>query len=393
MDEPFSALDAQTKTLLQMEFLKIWEAQPKTVLYVTHDLDEAAGLADRVVIMGEGFIAEDIPVPFERPRVLDELRFRKEFVDFTHHLWVRLENAKAGGVTAVVKTLASSLSTQEDERAVPEREATDALMKRAVIEWRRRKRYRMLTVRLWQVLLLIAFLGGWQLSTDHNLLTNANLFYGSPSGVWNFLVTNRSSLWTNAIATVQPAIIGFLLGSAGGVAVGLAAGRWRMFDRVIDPFLAVLAGLPRIALAPLFLLWFGITDMAKITVAVSAVFFVVLFNARAGVRSVQPELRTVAELLGASQRDVFRKVILPGSVPVLFAGLRLGMIFSVLGVIASEMVAAKKGLGVEIVTDGQNLQPDGVFAALAILALVMAVFNGLLQLMERRFLRWMPTDH
>jgi NitT/TauT family transport system ATP-binding protein len=93
MDEPFGALDAQTKEVLQQEFLRIWDADSFTVVYVTHDLNEAALLADRVLVMGQGRIAKDIRVPFPRPRVIDELRFKTDFQTFARHLWQLLDAA------------------------------------------------------------------------------------------------------------------------------------------------------------------------------------------------------------------------------------------------------------------------------------------------------------
>lgn len=96
MDEPFSALDAQTKGRMQQEFLTIWEADPRTVVYVTHDLTEAALLSDRVLVMGKGYIAYDVDVPFSRPRELDDLRFDAEFQEFNRHLWDLLQSAQKG---------------------------------------------------------------------------------------------------------------------------------------------------------------------------------------------------------------------------------------------------------------------------------------------------------
>jgi len=100
MDEPFSALDAQTKGVMQQEFLQIWEQDRRTVVYVTHDLTEAALLADRVLVMGQGYLAYDIPIPFERPRTLDELRFSTEFAELNRYLYDRLMDAQKGGRAA-----------------------------------------------------------------------------------------------------------------------------------------------------------------------------------------------------------------------------------------------------------------------------------------------------
>jgi len=266
----------------------------------------------------------------------------------------------------------------------------DGRMEAAKAAVRRRKRNRTLTVRALQVLLVVVILGSWEIMSRTGVLPDAKLFYGRPSGVVQFLVDNRSHLWTDALATIYAAFLGFAIGASSGVLVGLLFGRWPLLERAFDPVMNVLASLPRLALAPLFLLWFGISDTSKVLLAVSIVFFVVLFNTIAGVRSVDSELRTVASLLGASPRQVFIKVVLPGAVPVIFAALRLALMFSMLGVVGSEMIAAKSGLGVDVVTYGQNLEPNGVFAVLAILAVVAALFSAALRTLESRLLRWMP---
>ncbi|MEU8803239.1 ABC transporter permease [Spirillospora sp. NPDC048819] len=263
-------------------------------------------------------------------------------------------------------------------------------MREAVRQARGRKRRRTVSVRFAQLGLVIAILGSWELMSRTGVLPDAKLFYGNPTGVGAFLWENHGHLAANAVATVYASFLGFTLGASSGIVVGLLFGRFEFLERTFDPVMNVLASLPRIALAPLFLLWFGISDTAKVALAISIVFFVVLFNTLAGVRSVEGELRTVATLLGASSRQVFVKVVLPGAVPVLFAGLRLALMFSILGVVGSEMIAARQGLGLDVVVYGQNLQPNGVFAVLAILATVSGVFSAVLRLVEGRLLRWMP---
>jgi NitT/TauT family transport system permease protein len=300
--------------------------------------------------------------------------------------------AEATAATAVT-------ADREREAAVPDQVTSSGpppsadeqrRMAAAVKRARTRKRRRSWTVRLLQLALVVVILGLWELLSRTGVLPNADLFYGRPSGVLQFLWTERAHLLTNAGATIYAAALGFVAGAGSGIIVGLVLGRYEILERTFDPVMNVLASLPRIALAPLFLLWFGISDLAKVVLAVSIVFFVVLFNTLAGVRSVETELRTVSTLLGANDRQVFTKVVLPGAVPVLFAGLRLALMFSILGVVGSEMIAAKTGLGLDVVVYGQLLQPNGLFAVLTILAIVSAVFSGVLRLIENRILRWMP---
>jgi len=287
-------------------------------------------------------------------------------------------------------TDAVTATTSADAPSAEPRLSHEQRMRNAISAARRRRRQRSLTVVTLQILTVSLLLGLWELFSRTGVLPNANIFYGRPSGVGRFLWDNRSDLWMNTKSTLYASVMGFSIGSVGGVVVGMIFARWDLIRRAFDPLMTALASLPRIALAPLFLLWFGITDNAKIAVAVSGVFFVVLFNTVAGVRQVDRDLQTVARLLGAKKGQIFFKVLLPGAVPVLFAGLRLALIFSTLGVVASEMIAARHGLGTGVVRYGQNLEPNGVFAVLAILAAMVAIFNVILRFCEARLLRWQP---
>lgn len=290
-------------------------------------------------------------------------------------------------MTSVVDTAKSAPDTDLVDHATRDRKMAEAVRAK-----RAEKRRRSITVHLLQLGLVIVILGSWEIMARTGVLPDAEMFYGSPSGVFQFLIDERTHLLQNAWYTVYASFIGFTIGSLAAIAVGLLFGRFPVLERTFDPVVSVLASLPRIALAPLFLLWFGISNTAKVALAISIVFFVVLFNTLAGIKSVDSDLRTVSMLLGASQRQVFMKVVLPGSVPVLFAGLRLALMFSILGVIGSEMIAARNGLGLDVVVYGQLLQPNGVFAVLAILALVSALFSAVLRIVENRLLKWMPSN-
>src|SRR5699024_2030919 len=131
-----------------------------------------------------------------------------------------------------------------------------------------------------------------------------------------------------------------------------------------------------------------LTINAKAAVGVSLVFFIMLFNARTGVKDTDPDLLVLSDSLGMSPFERFRKVILPGSVPVIVAGIRLSLTYALLGVIASEMIGSKDGLGTNIVRYSNTLQVGGVFAVLVVLALISFVLDRLLGIFERWALRW-----
>jgi NitT/TauT family transport system permease protein len=146
--------------------------------------------------------------------------------------------------------------------------------------------------------------------------------------------------------------------------------------------------MPRLALAPLFLLWFGLGLGSKVAVGTSLAFFIVLANTVAGIRGVSQDLVTLSRSLGATPRQVFFKVTLPSAVPVIFSGLRLALIYSMLGVVGAELIAAEHGLGQVLAYLQSTFNMNGVMALLALLALLgMIVTQGMTRL-EKALLRW-----
>lgn len=250
----------------------------------------------------------------------------------------------------------------------------------------RHRHYSTLLVRVLQIALLLATLLIWQFVVSRGLAPK--LFFSTPLEIGRFVIANWQHLVSNSLITLQAIAVGFLIGSAAGIAAALVMSRFEILERVLQPYISVLMSLPRIALAPLFIIWFGITFEAQVALAVSIVFFVVLVSTFAGTKSVDPDLKKMASTFHASNAQLFAKIIIPGSLAGVFAGLRLGVITAILGVIASEMVAASGGLGQDIIFYGQNLQAAGVFSVLLFLAVISVVLNGFVAFWERRLSRW-----
>ncbi len=270
-------------------------------------------------------------------------------------------------------------------RRTSEGEIADA-MEISERRFRQRRRRSTLLVRLLQVGSFGLLLVIWQLAVQSGLADE--LFFSKPTAVASFVHDNWSSLVDNTVVTMRATAFGFVIGSVGGVLVALLMARFLLLDRLLQPWISVLMSLPRIALAPLFLLWFGITETSKVALAVSLVFFMVLVSALAGTKTIDPDLKSLAAVFHASEVQNFTKIILPASVPGIFAGLRLGVVTSILGVVASEMVASSSGLGQQIVLFGQNLNSAGVFAVLLFLAVITSALNGIVSVLERYLLRW-----
>lgn len=236
--------------------------------------------------------------------------------------------------------------------------------------------------------LAVVLLGLWQLAANRGWVDIA--FVSSPKDVWAFLkeFVGSGEVWHHLWVTLKATLMGFTIGSLAGIAAGLLLATVHWLDELLDPFLTVLNSLPRVALAPLFLLWFGLGIASKVALAVSLVFFILLVNTRAGVRNVDPDIVTVSRLLGGGGRRLFQKVILPAAVPSIAAGLHLAVIYSLLGVVVGEMIAAEAGLGQRIAYYSGQFNTGGVLGVLAVLALIAAVMNATTVGIERRLLRW-----
>jgi NitT/TauT family transport system permease protein len=215
-------------------------------------------------------------------------------------------------------------------------------------------------------------------------------FFGQPSGVAKFLGANlgQAKLWTDLGWTMAGVIASFVIGSLAAFAVGLAFVHWPKLEHFADPYFNALNVMPRIALAPLFILWFGLGLGSKIAVGVSLTFFIVLSATVAGIRGVSQDHVTLCRTLGASAPVTFFQVTLPGAVPVIFSGLRLGLIYALLGVIGGEIIASEKGLGQWLAYLSATFDINGVMALLLLLALLGVTIVRGMTWFERRLLHW-----
>lgn len=248
-------------------------------------------------------------------------------------------------------------------------------------------------VRTWQVGLVVLWLAAWELTVRSGVL--APVLAKSPLDSWNYLVEAMISgeLMTNLGATMTAVIIAWVLAGVLGVCAGIAVGLMPTVERVISPFMDAVNAMPRIALAPLFIVVFGITTTAKVAVAATLVFFIVFSGSRAGVRSTDAELLRLSTVLGAKPHQIFAKVLFPVAVPAIFASLRLGLVYSLLGVVGSELISARDGLGQLVAMYSATFRMEAVYAILIVLAIVATVLNLIMGLIERRLLTWQPpTD-
>jgi NitT/TauT family transport system permease protein len=207
--------------------------------------------------------------------------------------------------------------------------------------------------------------------------------------LWKLSVSGE--LLADTWMTVSEALIAFVVSSVLGVVSGLMLARSPFWDEVMAPIIVALNSLPRIALAPLIILWFGVGVVAKVVTAFTLIYFILLVNTLGGAKNVDNDIMTIAQLMGASKRDLLWKVTLPSALPWIFAALSIALTYSLLGVIVAEILASNQGLGYLIAASAGNFNTAGVFAALVVLATIAWLFSTAMRMLEGRLLRWKPS--
>lgn len=243
----------------------------------------------------------------------------------------------------------------------------------------------------WQLLLVVVFLGSWQVLSG----TVIDSFWVSrPSDIvayiyqWVFF----GDFVRHLSFTMAATFLGFGMGAVSGFALGLVLGRAEFWARVLDPFLVAINGIPRVALAPLFVVWFGIDLLPKVVLVFTLVFFVIFYNTYSGVRNVERHYVDLAWVMGADDRTLFRKVMLPAAMPYIFLGIKLSIPYALIGAIIGEFVASSAGLGWKIQVETSLYNTTGTMAGLVVLMSIVMAMNWILDRAERRVLAWRPAQ-
>jgi NitT/TauT family transport system permease protein len=219
----------------------------------------------------------------------------------------------------------------------------------------------------------------------------ARFILPGPSDVWQqlLLVIDDGRLVKHSLHTISEVIPGLLIGCLVAVPLGYLLSRSPLAERLLSPYLIASQAIPVIAIAPLLTIWVRSTYWSRVLVAVIVVFFPILVNIIAGLRSVPSELYELMYSLQATRRQVFAKLELPAALPIVLAGLRVGATLSVIGALVGEFVQPKsEGLGFMLVTARYQFKTDLVFVVLLTLSAIALVMYGLVALVERRLLRW-----
>jgi NitT/TauT family transport system permease protein len=286
-----------------------------------------------------------------------------------------LETAPAGPADAKPGTAPATARTEARQRAA---------------------RNRRIGVYAARVVVLAAVLGLWEVLARSEVIDPFN--FSMPSKIWDQIWqwishgTAQGSLGEQIGYTLYEALLGWVVGVVGGVVLGIALGRIRFLADVLGPYIKVLNAVPRIVLAPIFLIWFGLGPASKVASAVVLVFFPVFFNAFQGAREVDRNLVANARILGASNRKVTLQVVIPAATTWIFTSLHVSFGFALIGAIVGEYIGATKGIGLLVAAAQGTFNAAGVYAALTILAVVALLTEWLLTLAEKKLFRWKPAD-
>jgi NitT/TauT family transport system permease protein len=235
--------------------------------------------------------------------------------------------------------------------------------------------------------LTVVLLGIWQAISGRLI----DAFYiSSPAAVAAKLYgwALDGTLWMSFLYTFQAMAGGFVIGSCAGFTVGFALGRSHVLSRLLDPFITAIYCLPKIALAPLLIMWFGIGMASKVAMAALIVFFLVFLNTFAGVRDVQPAHLHAVRVMGANSWQELRLVVVPSAAAWVLTGLKVSVPYALIGAVVGELISSNRGIGFLIGQASGLFDTAGVFAGLTVLAITGIVLNSLLKRLEHRALRW-----
>ena len=250
---------------------------------------------------------------------------------------------------------------------------------------------------LWVTLLRTVVIGGflllWEIASGRWI---EPFLISSPSRILSSMISSFQSgdLLQHTWVTFQEIAIGFPLGAISGIALGYCFGRSQVLAEIFEPIIIALNGIPRTALAPLFIVWLGIGIWSKVGVVFLLTFFLNFFNTYAGMRQMDQEYIDLARLMGANRWKLTFRVILPAISPYVFIGIRTSIPFSVIGAIVGEFIAATEGIGFFIRLSAGVFRTADVFVGIIVLMLLVIVMDKIADLIERRVLAWQTqTEH
>jgi NitT/TauT family transport system permease protein len=261
---------------------------------------------------------------------------------------------------------------------------------------RKRERRRRLTVIAARIAIGVGVLALWEYSAgprdDPRALVD-EFYISRPSQIVDALQRWRAQdiLWPSILTTLQNTVMGFLIGVVLGVAAGFALGTNRMLADITQPYITALYSIPRLALVPLFMLWFGIGIGMKLALVASVVFFLIFHATFAGVREVDQAMLDKLRLMRATWWGVVSKVTFPSAMTFIIAGLRVSLPYALVAEVTAEMMSSNSGMGFLLIRSSSQFYTPGVFAAIFVMMTMGILLTGLIWMLERRLLAWKPA--
>jgi NitT/TauT family transport system permease protein len=255
---------------------------------------------------------------------------------------------------------------------------------------------RRMKVLIGRIVLIIGLLAAWELFSGPpgGRLTLVDEFYISkPSAMFDSIRNwiEQGVLFTNIGVTMQETLLGFVVGAALGMLVGFLLGTSPYLSAVFSPIVAALYAIPRLALIPLFLLWFGLGIGSKLALVITVVFFLVFYNTHSGVRDVDQGLVDVLRVMKASRWHIHTKVTIPSAMTWIIAGLRVSVPYALVAAVTGEMTASNSGMGYLIIRASGQFNTDAVFGGIFVLMVLALLLGAVVAFLEKRLLSW-KTD-
>lgn len=246
-------------------------------------------------------------------------------------------------------------------------------------------------LRDWTLRLLVfaAAVGAWELF----LRASQNFLLPHVSEIMRGLGTllfSETRFWEALYISNQALILGYAVSLLIGIPLGLIAGRLRWTDKFFNPYVAVLLAMPVAPLIPIVIIALGLGLAPRVFIVVSFAFVFITVNTRAGVRGVEPSLIEMAKSFGASEGQIWRRIVIPGALPAIFAGMRIGLGRAITGMVMVELLLVASGLGRLLLEYSGRMQSDLVFATVAAVIIEALALLAAMQTIERRFARWAP---
>jgi NitT/TauT family transport system permease protein len=257
-------------------------------------------------------------------------------------------------------------------------------------------------LRLWQVLIVAGLFAFWHVATHPTLLpplyfdnpNKAAFFFGQPlevlSRIWIWF--SSGSIYEHLWVTLLETVLAFVIGTVSGLAVGLWLALSPTAAALFDPYIKAVNSMPRVILAPIFGVWFGLGMASKVALGVTLVFFIVFFNVYQGVREVSHTVLANARVLGASERQLLRHVYIPSAMSWVFASLHNSVGLAFVGAVVGEYLGSSQGVGYLILQAEGTFDINSVFAGILVLTAFALVLDGIVSLAERRLMRWQPRS-